>query len=184
MLAYVLWHWKRAEASLESYEARQREFHAALAAAPPHGYVRSFSVRVAGAPWVPLRDAYEDWYLVDDFEALGALNDAATSASRALPHEAAAALASGGTAGLYRLRAGDALDAPAYATWFGKPDGVGYPQLFAELAPRIESAQGALWLRQMTFGPARELCLHSAAPVTLPSEYAPLVLPLAHVSPP
>jgi hypothetical protein len=97
LLAYVFWHWKRTEIAAEDYDSRQRAFHAALAAAPPSGLLGSFSVNLSHAPWVAGgSDGYEDWYLVQDFAALGLLNEAAVSASRAAPHDAVAALAAGG----------------------------------------------------------------------------------------
>ena len=71
MLAYVFWHWKRAEISSNDYANRQRAFHAALAAAPSPGLRGSFSVSLSGAPWAAAgAEAYEDWYLVDAFGAL------------------------------------------------------------------------------------------------------------------
>lgn len=178
-LAYVFWHWKRPETSAEEYEARQRAFHAALAASPPPGFAGSFSVALSGAPWVAGGGAaYEDWYLVRDFAALGELNAAAVTAARAAAHDAAAALAAGGTAALYRLRLGAELRTPRYAHHFGKPAGMKYAALFAALEPRIAAARGALWMRQMTLGPAREFCLHAAERVELPADTGALVLPL------
>ena len=96
VLAYVFWHWKRAEITATDYEHRQRAFHAALAVAPPPGLLGSFSVSFSHAPWASGDgEAYEDWYLVRDFGALGLLNEAAVSASRAPLHEAAAAVSAG-----------------------------------------------------------------------------------------
>src|SRR5205823_11608197 len=101
VLAYVFWHWRRPNVSTSDYALRQRTFHAALAAAPSAGFLRSFSRRLSGASWAnDGAEAYEDWYLVDDYGALGELNQAAISASRSAPHDAAAALAAAGTAGL------------------------------------------------------------------------------------
>lgn len=136
LLAYVFWHWKQAEMTAKAYEDRQRAFHAALAAAPPSGFLGSFSVGVSHAPWAAGGgNAYEDWYLVQDFGALGLLNEAAVSAGRAAPHDAAAAVAAGGAGGLYRLRRGAALRRPQYAQWFGKPESMPYSELFDQLAP-------------------------------------------------
>ncbi|AUX39677.1 hypothetical protein SOCE26_010720 [Sorangium cellulosum] len=179
MLVYVFWHWRQPQTAAEDYERRQRAFHAALAAAPPPGFLRSFSVALSGAPWAASGgEAYEDWYLVQDFGALGALNEAAVSASRSAPHDAAAAVASGGAGGLYRLRGGSALHAPGVAHWFGKPDGMSYGELFALLTPVVDRANAALWMRQMVLGPGREFCLHASTPVSLPASFSALVLPL------
>ncbi len=184
MLAYVFWHWKQAETTAKDYEDRQRGFHAALAAAPPSGFLWSFSVSLSGAAWAAGGgDAYEDWYLVQDFGALGRLNEAAVSASRAAPHDAAAAVAAGGTGGLYGLRRGAALRRPQYAQWFWKPESMPYSELFARLAPVVDQVQGALWMRQMVLGPTREFCLHAGAPVSLPLAFNTLGIPLRQVWP-
>lgn len=165
-------------------EPRQRAFHAALTATPPSGYDGSFSVGLSRAPWVAGgRDVYEDWYLVKEFGALDRLNEAAVSHSRAVPHDAAATVAAGGAGGLYGLRQGMVLRHPRYAQWFGKPDGMPYAELVAQLSPVVDQAQGALWMRQMALGPAPEFCLHSATPVPLPAAFTPLVIPLRQVWP-
>jgi len=179
LLAYVFWHWKQAEITAKEYENRQRAFHAALAAAPSAGFLESFSMRLSHAPWAAGGgDAYEDWYLVQDFRALGLLNEAAVSASRAAPHDGAAAVAAGGAGGLYSLQHGATLRQPQVAHWFGKPEGMPYRDLFAQLAPVVEQVQGALWMRQMVLGPAHEFCLHAAAPVSMPAVFSALVIPL------
>jgi hypothetical protein len=183
VLGYVFWHWKRPEVTAIDYEARQRGFHAALRAAPSPGFIDSFSVGLSNAPWTADTDAYEDWYLVQDFASLGVLNDAAISASRAQPHDAAAAVAAGGTAGVYGLKFGTALLRPQYAHWFSKPDGMAYRDLFAQLAPVVERAEGALWMRQMTLGPAREFCLHARSGVSELANLAPLVIPTRQIWP-
>lgn len=184
LLAYVFWHWKQSAVATRDYETRQRAFHAALAAAPSSGFLGSFSVGVSHAPWVTGgNDAYEDWYLVQDFGTLGHLNEAAVSASRAAPHDAAAVVTAGGAGGLYRLQHGAALHQPQVAHWFGKPEGMPYSALCAQLAPVVDHVQGALWMRQMVFGPAREFCLHAVAPVSLPAVFSTLVLPLRQAWP-
>ena len=184
MLAYVFWHWKQVEITATDYEHYQRAFHAALAAAPSSGFLGSFSVCLAHASWADGGgEAYEDWYLVQGFGALGLLNEAAVSASRAAPHDAAAAVAAGGAGGVYSLRCGAVLHQPQYAHWFGKPDGMPYSELFVQLAPVVEQAQGALWMRQMVLGPAREFCLYTAALVSLPTVFSAFVMPLRQVWP-
>jgi hypothetical protein len=175
MLAYVFWHWRRAEVSAADYEALQRRFHAALQAAPPAGFLSSRSLAVTGAPWAAGGgEAYEDWYLVADSAGLDPLNEAAISASRQGPHNAAAAAAAGGTAGLYRLRLGEAGPPPQAIAWFSKPAGMSYGELFAKLEPTVRTERAALWGRQMTLGPALEFCLHTARPVPLPAPLDPI----------
>ena len=184
MLAYVFWHWRKLTATAADYEARQRAFHAALAAEPPRGFLGSFSVGLSGAPWAAEGgDAYGDWYFVEDFAVLGALNQAAVTGSRAAAHQAAAEVAGGGTAGVYGLRLGTALRPPRYAQWLSKPAGMPYQELFKELAPVVEKAGGALWMRQMTLGPAREFSLHSSSPAAVPARFSPLSVHIRPVWP-
>jgi hypothetical protein len=176
MLAYVFWHWPRAGVAAAEYEAAQRRFHTALAAAPPAGFTRSQSFALQGAPWAAAGGpAYEDWYLLDQSAGLDRLNHAAITASRQEPHDAAAALAAGGVAGLYTLRLGAALPAPTRAYWFAKPAGWSYAQLDDALRDLV--AGGAcVWMRYMVLGPTPEFCVHSAAPVRLPSDGVALEL--------
>jgi hypothetical protein len=177
MLAYVFWHWRRPKVTAAEYEAAQRRFHSALGIAPPPGFERSFSSALEGAPWAAKGgEAYEDWYLVNGSAALDPLNAAAISASRQAPHDAAAALAAGGTAGLYSLRLGAPESAPGTVTWFAKPEGMTYRELFAALEPVARAERAALWGRQMTLGPALEFCLHSRGPVALPEAMAPCAI--------
>jgi hypothetical protein len=184
MLAYVFWHWKQPDIATEEYESRQRAFHTALSSAPPPGFLHSFCAALTGAPWaLEGGQAYEDWYYVDNFAALGELNEAAVAGRRAGPHDAAAAIAAGGAGGLYSLRLGSVSGLPRYAHWFGKPNNMEYQELFAELAPIVEQTRGRLWMRQLVLGPAREFCLHAATPVPLPAAFGTLVLPLRAVWP-
>jgi hypothetical protein len=172
MLAYVFWHWRRPSVSVEEYETAQRDFHAALAAAPSAGFLRSFSHAIVGAPWANGgAEAYEDWYLVRDSAALDALNEGAMTASRRAPHDAAAAGAAGGTAGLFRLRVGDLEPGARWAHWFARPEGVGHSQLVAELAATLAAAHGSLWVRQMTLGPSPECCVLARGPLDAPLPY-------------
>jgi len=173
MLAYVFWHWKRPGVSAEEYEARQCAFHGALADAPPDGFHASTCHALAGAPWAAHgADAYEDRYLVTDSSALDALNAGAVSASRSAPHDAAAAAAAGGTAGLYTLQSGSMLGDARVAYCFAKPDGMRYVELFALLDPLTSASSSALWMRYMTLGPAPEFCLQTTGAVDIPAPIA------------
>ena len=184
MLAYAFWHWKQPQVSAETYEARQRDFQAALAAHPPEGFLRGSTARISGAPWAAAGDAaYEDWYVVRGMGALEALNDAAVTASRRAPHDAVASLAAGGAAGLYGLKAGSPISAPTVATWFRKPSGLRYDALFEALAPIVATAPASLWMRQMVLGPTPEFCLHSLREVELPAGVSGHVLSLQPVWP-
>ena len=78
---------------------------------------------------------------------------------------------------------GASLRQPRYACWFAKPDGMKYDELFTRLEPVVDGAEGALWMRQMVLGPAREFCLHAPAPVSMADEFSPVVLPLRPIWP-
>src|SRR5919202_1809859 len=70
MLAYLFWHEPGPGVDPDRYVDLLRAFHAALRAAPPPSFVRSWSVRLEQAPWDggPAQP-FEDWYLVDDWAA-------------------------------------------------------------------------------------------------------------------
>jgi hypothetical protein len=158
MLAYVFWHWPAPDVERGRYLDRLVAFHRALRAAPPPGFRGSRVLAVEGAPWLPSAPAaLEDWYLVDDFAALGALNDAAITAARQAPHDAVARLAGGGTGGLYR-RLSSGGGTRDETRWFAKPPGESY----AALAARLPEAEA--WQRQLVLGPAPEFCVFGAAP--------------------
>ncbi len=170
MLAYVFWHWPQPQVDVSEYEARQRDFHQALRHHPSPGFRDSAVFRVSSLPWIQGERVYEDWYLVEGSAALDPLNDAAVAPACRAAHDAAARLAAGGTAGLYRLRAGQAaFDQAKFGCWFGKPAGMLYNDFYKLLAPATSQPGVALWGRQMTLGPTPEFCLHSAAPLALPS---------------
>lgn len=174
MLAYVFWHWPRPGVEARAYELAQVAFHAGLRGAPPAGLVGSASLALSGAPWANAGGpAYEDWYLLRDAAALDPLNDAAVSAAHRGRHDAAAALAGGGTAGLYALRFGTGPSHPA-AAWFAKPIGATHDDVWRAIVPLVSARQGALWMRRMVLGPSPEFCLQTATPGPLPAGYDPI----------
>ncbi len=169
MLAYVFWHWKNNEIPNVEYERRQREFHAALDASRPDGFERSLSFALTGAPWTPsAKETYEDWYIVNDFSALGSLNEGAVSGTLAKPHNDVAAGAEGGTGGVYALRLGVPLERPVLAYWLSKPPTMSYSDFSNLIGPTVERTKSVLWMRQMTLGPAKEFCLHAPVSIELP----------------
>jgi hypothetical protein len=154
MLAYVFWHWPDPSVDRARYAEALVAFHRALAWRLPAGMRASRVYEIEGAPWVPVPRAFEDWYLVDDFTALGVLNDAAVSGARGGPHDGVARLAAGGAGGVYRLLAPTPGGSAAERnTWCAKPAGVAYPEFRARL-PSAET-----WQRQLVLGPAPEFCL-------------------------
>ena len=170
MLAYVFWHWSYPHVDKASYQQRLVDFHDALRAQKPAGFHYSTVFQVGHAPWLDTDgEAYEEWYVVHNFAALEALNEAAVSGSCKEPHNRVASHAAGGAGGLYRLRAGEpGLAAAHVARWFVKPSGMSYEDLYSTLQPEIEQAAGSLWQRQMVLGPAPEFRWHSPQDHTLP----------------
>lgn len=157
MLAYVFWHWP-AVAEEGRYEEALVAFHRSLAASRPDGMRGSRAFAVEAAPWLPVARAYEDWYFLDDFAALGTLNEAAVSGARRAPHDGAARLAGGGAGGVYR-RISSPVGRPVdRITWLAKPAGMSYAELLARL-PAVE-----VWQRQLVLGPAPEFCLVGSDP--------------------
>jgi hypothetical protein len=166
VLAYVFWHRPGGEETA-AYEARLGAFHAALAAHPPAGFVGSAALRVEQAPWLPGDGpAYEDWYAVEGWEALGTLNAAAVRGPRAQPHDAVAGQARAGAGGVYGLIDGPAELAATRTSWLAKPAGADRDAFHAQLAGPGRS----LWMRQMVLGPAPEYAVRAGAPVVLPYE--------------
>jgi hypothetical protein len=169
MLAYLFWHEPRPEVDPDRYVALLRAFHAALVAAPPPAFVRSWSVRLDAAPWDggPAQ-AFEDWYLVEDWSALGTLNEAAVRAPRGDPHDAIAALATNGAGGLYALQHGT-LDGPApWTGWVTKPPGTPYAEFEPALHAAVDPSEGAVLRRQMVLAPAPEYAVLAQGEVELP----------------
>jgi hypothetical protein len=148
VLAYVFWH--RPAQGAHDYEQRLTAFHDVIGA-------ESTWHRVSGLPWMGGLDGYEDWYLVEDWAALGALNERAVSGPRRAPHNAAAADAAWGQAGIYALKRGSPeLHGISHAAWHTKPAGVTYEAFEARLPGR------SVWQRQMTLGPTPEYVLLDA----------------------
>ena len=171
MLAYLFWHEPHEDVDEGAYVERLQAFHRALAAAPPPSFLRSWSVRLAAAPWAagPARAPFEDWYFVADWPALGTLNEAAVRAPRDTAHDAIAAMATNGAGGLYLLQHGT-LDGPApWAGWVVKPQGEPYDAFEPLLRAAVDAAGGgAVLRRQMVLGPAPEYALLAGAEPDLP----------------
>jgi hypothetical protein len=144
MLAYVFWHRPAAGADIAAYESAQRSFHGALECP-------AASFRVVDLPFGNGGGGYEDWYLVEDWAALGALNQAAVDGVRRDSHDRAAALAGDGRGGVYSLVRG-AGEFPAGVEWLDKPRGEASEEFIATLP------HATLWRRQLVLGPAPEFC--------------------------
>jgi hypothetical protein len=168
MLAYVFWHVPSAQVAAQEYEAQLTAFHAALRADGPPGLGLTAMVGLDAIPWLDGAAGYEDWYLVEDFAALGALNVAAVSGSRKASHDAAAGSARTGVAGLMGHVAGPLLpEQPGWAAWLSKPEGMAYDAFHTTLWEVLGNHASA-WQRQMTLGPATEYCVLAPAERALP----------------
>jgi len=161
MLAYLFWHWPAPGVRGTRYEEALLAFHRALLAEPCPGLCGSRVFAVGAATFLPVPSAFEDWYFVDDFAALGALNEAAVSGARREFHRAVAEQAGGGTGGLYR-RLAEGPPPASEVSWLAKPAGLGYPEFLSRLP-----ASSELWQRQLVLGPAPEFCLCAAKPAGL-----------------
>ena len=170
MLAYVFWHVPRPGVPPSAYEARLARFHAGLRAAAPTGLACTLTLGLPAIPWLEGARGYEDWYLVEDFAALGTLNAAAVAGAAQGAHAAAAAVALVGVAGIVGHMCGPPLPAaPGWAAWLSKPEGLAYDVFHAELAATLGGApEACAWQRQMTLGPASEYVVLGAAERELP----------------
>jgi hypothetical protein len=198
VLAYLSWH--RAAAGVEqgAYEQVLERFHRSLAHRPPSGFRGSAAFRLAEIPWLvskaaedrdsdcpspsvagagapPAGAGYEDWYLLDDWGAVGVLEEAAVSRGHFTAHDRVAALAGTATGSVYRLIEGCArLDGASIAVWVSRAPGHEHPSLPALLGDGMEPDLGGLWRRCLGLGPAPEFCLLAAE---APSGVAPSRLP-------
>ena len=147
MLAYLFWHSPVDPGERDEYERRLVDFHRAIQGA----VVESAAFRLDQLPFTDAA-GYEDWYLVEDWAALGELNEAAVSDVRAAPHDAVARLARDGWGGVYRLVRGTSR-APRRGRWTSKPRNVSYEAFLDVRKPET------VWQRQLVLGPAPEFFL-------------------------
>jgi len=168
VLAYVFWHAPAEGSDVDRYEQAQLVFQRSLKRRPPFGFRGSAVFRAGVLPWMPGPGAYEDWYLIEDFAALGVLNEAAVGRGHRTSHDQAARALGSGTAGLYRMIEGEPSAAQrigecTHATWVKRGVGTKQSELGALLGDGMDGAGSSLWQRQLVFGPAPEFCLLSRA---------------------
>jgi len=162
MLAYVFWHRPSPGAAVEAYERDQYRLHRSLAARPPEGFGGSVCFRAPFLQWLgDGSDGYEDWYLVDDWGALGVLRQAAVAAGHHTAHDAAARHAGAGAGGVYRLSEGCAsFDDVTLAVWVTvareHPEDAVASLL---LGDGLDRRRSGLWRRELALGPAPEYCV-------------------------
>jgi hypothetical protein len=168
LLAYVFSHRPAAGVDVADYEAILKQFHAALAGAPPSGFLRSSTFRVG--------DRYSDWYLLDSSAALDVLNEAAVTGARTQAHSAAAGMAVDGSGKLYSLAGGEPGSMTGFEIGFSKPAGMSYADLYERMQPFSGREGASLWRRMMVLGPPPEFCLVARTEIELPREFRPEVL--------
>jgi hypothetical protein len=186
MLAYVFWHQPRDPHGLDGYEAALLGFHRSLARSAPVGMSASAVFRVKELPWLayapdedtPATASYEDWYLLEDFAALGVLNEAAVGRGHLTSHDAAARGYGAGAGALYGLIEGEpcaeALGDASLAVWVSRPPGSPRRGLCELLGDGMQPARASLWRRHLVLGPAPEFCVLTSE---LPSGVGPERLP-------
>jgi hypothetical protein len=165
VLAYLSWHCPAPSIEPAVYEHALEQFHRSLAHRPPTGFRGSMAFRTRGLPGAPevAGPAYEDWYLLEDWTAVGVLEEAAVSQGHVSVHDKLAARAHTATGAIYRLLEGHAeLAGARLAVWVERPRGHERPSLEALLGDGLDSAAGSLWRRCLGLGPAPELCLLAA----------------------
>lgn len=165
MLAYLFWHRPAEGTDREAYEEAQQRFHRSLAARPPDGFRGSACFAAADVRWLDAGGAgYEDWYLVDDWAALGVLRHAAIGTGHRTAHDAAARWAGAGTGSIYQLDeglAGFGEPSAGVCTVWVTPARHG-PELELVallLGDGMDRRQAGLWRRELALGPAPEYCL-------------------------
>jgi hypothetical protein len=166
MLAYIFWHAPFANTDPRDYEAALLGFQADLAAAPPPGLASCAAYRIAAVPWLDDRPGYEDWYFVNSFAALEALNDAAINARRAPIHAGVASKMEVGHGGLYRHFLGEAQAGSGRVAWLRRPRGIQYEQPLREIATGA-TGFASCWRRQMVLGPAEEFAVAGSSELEL-----------------
>ncbi|MEA2335172.1 MAG: hypothetical protein QOG40_1662 [Solirubrobacteraceae bacterium] len=175
MLAYLSWHRPAAGVEQAVYEQALARFHRSLAHRPPSGFRGSLALRLAELAWLAPAPGvgpggqgaagYEDWYLLDDWAAVGVLEEAAVSRGHETAHHAIAARAGAATGSVYRLLAGSPRpSATDVAVWVAHEPGHDRDSPAALLGDGMDPARDGLWRRCLGLGPAPEYCLLAAEP--------------------
>ncbi|MBA3807093.1 MAG: hypothetical protein H0X28_01665 [Solirubrobacterales bacterium] len=171
MLAYIFWHSPREPRASEEYEQALIAFHRSLARSAPVGMSASAVFRGGALPWLApgtreqarAAASYEDWYLLEDFAALGVLNEAAVGRGHVTRHDAAARGYGTGAGALYGLIEGEPCAASfgeaTLAVWVTRPPGSPGRGLGELLGDGMQPAHASLWRRHLVLGPAPEFCM-------------------------
>jgi hypothetical protein len=158
------------------YEKRLALFLGALNSNKPAGFVEALSFRVVALPWGPPHGVlYEDWYVVESFAALGALNEAAIAGEIRGPHDSIAKGYTKGAGGIFRsINQGIRLHQARYAMWIEKAVGPSYQMFYDEVAKVVGDNRTDLWRRQMVLGPSPQFCVHSEDALRVPDSLRPI----------
>ncbi len=174
MLAYLLWHRPADGIEQQAYELAAEGFHRSLHHARPAGFRGSAIFRVQELAWLQ-GAGYEDWYLLEDFAALGVLNEVAVAHRHRTAHDEVARRFGTGAGGLYGLLEGRPdLSSTPLGIWISRPPGAAKPALAEMLGDGIDPEHSSLWRRSLVFGPAPEYCLLAHEP---PAGISPSRLP-------
>lgn len=150
LLAYVFWHRPAPEVPPHTYERELLAFHERLREAAVPGLLGCHSLRIDPLPWLPDPGGFEDWYLLRDFTALGALNERAVDAGARPAHDRVAHHNGMGAGGVYKLPRGappsPTTPSTGWAAWFAKPRETGY-QRFYDTLPLNRSRSPAISTR-------------------------------------
>ena len=182
MLAYIFWHQPGEGIERDAYEHAAERFHRSLTQTPPAGMRGSAVYRVSELPWLEGQTGYEDWYLLDDFAAVGVLNEAAVAHGHRSAHDEVANRFGAGAGGMYGLLEGHADLQCRQVIWVSRPPGSERAALGELLGDGMEPAHSSLWRRQLVLGPAPEYCLLApespagVAPTRLPKGWRALML--------
>jgi hypothetical protein len=164
VLAYVFWHQPGQGIDSDVYARAAERFHRSLAHTPPAGLRGSALYRAAELPWLGVQTGYEDWYLLDDFCAVGVLNEAAVAHGHRSAHDEVASRFGIGAGGMYGLLEGHPDLHCRQVVWVSRPPGSRPAALGELLGDGMEPAHASLWRRQLVLGPAPEYCLLAAEP--------------------
>lgn len=163
MLAYVFWHQPGQGVEQEAYEHAAERFHRSLAHTPPAGLRGSAFYRVKELPWLDGQAGYEDWYLLDDFSAVGVLNEAAVAHGHRSAHDEVARRFGAGAGGIYGLLEGNPdLSSALVVVWVSRPPGSKRGALGELLGDGMDPVCASVWRRQLVLGPAPEYCVLAA----------------------
>ena len=167
MLAYVFWHVAARGDRARGLRGRGSPRSTRRCAPTRRPWLGpTATVGLAAVPWLGGAAGYEDWYLVEDFTALGELNVGGRDRRPA----AAPRRRRGGRRARRRRGHGPrrrtAAARPRPAGARGSPS----PPAGATTTstPSWRGCGASAWQRQMVLGPATEYCVLAPAPLTLP----------------